>query len=307
MIRSACMVMLSLAMGLSPLSTAQPSAAPAAATQPAKPPTPTAAGYMAAFEAYMDARDIEWSELGGDPYTLVINSAILLELAQDEGAILSIAVTAQGDGSAHSGEAIFSVLTAALRAYSPIGDDDARARIMELVSQTSGQDSVPGLDIALSWTAEALEMTLTPASEAGPPPTPPPRPAPTNVNELISHCAALLPEGWTLTNYLNGGSSPDVLINIYAASTDPDGLWDCARTVLSQYWSCVRERAIECGRLSLVFYAAGTTPLLSLGIGREDALACEALAPDATTDELIVALERLCEESDALIVRHYES
>ena len=96
-----------------------------------------------------------------------------------------------------------------------------------------------------------------------------------------------------------------MLINIYAAATDPEGLWDCAHAVLSQYWSCVRDCALECGRLSMVFYSADTTPLLSLGIGRDDALTCAALAPGSTPDELRAALEQLAEDSDALLIQHY--
>lgn len=303
MTRSACMLMLSLAMGMSPLSSAAPAAEPVAQSA-AQSAAPAAGDYMAGFEAFLDSQGIAWSPLGGDEYTLIINSALLLELAQTDGAIERVTLTAQGDGSARSGEVIADVLVSALCAYAPIGRGEARARILELINNAGGADSVPGLDIALSWSAEGLELTLTPADEAAPLTTPPPRPAPASLGELIERCAATLPRGWTLTSYLSGGA-PDVLINIYAAATDPEGLWDCAHAVLSQYWSCVRDCALECGRLSMVFYSADTTPLLSLGIGRDDALTCAALAPGSTPDELRAALEQLAEDSDALLIQHY--
>lgn len=303
MIRRACMLMLSLAMGMAPLASAQP-AAESDVVQSAAAAAPAAGDYMAGFEALLDSRGIAWSPLGGDEYTLIINSALLMELAQTDGAIERVTLTAQGDGSARSGEVISDVLISALCAYAPIGRGEARARILELISQTGGADSAPGLNIALSWSAEALELTLTPADEAAPLTTPPPRPAPASLSELIERCAATLPRGWTLTSYLSGGA-PDVLINIYAAATDPEGLWDCAHAVLSQYWSCVRDCALECGRLSMVFYSADTTPLLSLGIGRDDALGCAALEPGSTPDELRAALEQLAEDSDALLIQHY--
>ena len=149
MIRRACMLMLSLAMGMAPLASAQP----VAESDVVQSAAPAAGDYMAGFEALLDSRGIAWSPLGGDEYTLIINSALLMELAQTDGAIESVTLTAQGDGSARSGEVIADVLVSALCAYAPIGRGEARARILELINNAGGADSVPGLDIALSWSA----------------------------------------------------------------------------------------------------------------------------------------------------------
>lgn len=265
--------------------------------------------YMDTLVSLLDEAGIAWRRLSADdPFVLIVNSSIYLELTQEGGHISSVSLTAQGDGSALSGEVIAMVLRLSTCAYAPVSEHMLDDKLLALISSTSGADSVPGLDIALTMSPHALDVTLTPRAAAI---TPPPSPvAPVEVDGmdgLIALCAGLLPDGWTQTSHMSGDpDAPDLLLSIYAASTDPDALWTCARDVLGQYWFSVRRHGIACGRLSLALYSNDMTPLLSLGISRTDAIGCKAIVPDIDVDILIAELERLTAVSDALLIKHYE-
>lgn len=265
--------------------------------------------YMTALCGLLNEDDIAWRRLSaGNPYIIIINSTIYLELTPQEGETAAIALTAQGDGSARSGETSARTLRHAINACTRVSPALLDDTLLDLISSTSGAATLPGLDIALALSPGALEVRLTPGGTSVAT-APPPAAAPGSVDSidgLIALCAGLLPEGWTQTSYLSGApDSPDLLLSIYAAQTDPNALWLCARDVLGHYWRHVRQSGLECGRLSLAMYSSDMTPLLSLGIGREDALSSAAIAPDAEVDELRAELTRLAEESDALVIEHY--
>ncbi len=278
------------------------SAAPTPAT-PEASAAPTPEEYLAALRECLAARGLAATDAGQG--ALDIAGYAELSLTERDGDIAQIQVSACGDGSARSGEAISGALTCAVQAYTPVSEGLLRLKLTELMSMTSGQDSVPGLTLALRLTPEGLELTLTPAA-ADPEPTQAATRRAGSISDLIALCGAQLPAGWLQTSYVNG-DPPDVLINIYATSSEPDELWDCARTLMADYFSQVRASDLSCGRLSVVFYSAGMTPLLSLGISRADALAGDAITAAESTEAFRAEIERLARESDALLVKHYDA
>ena len=278
-----------------------PGASPSASAQ-TDIKAPTLERYEAALSELLKERNIESNQ--DSPGVTVISDLVTLSVETHDDSIARISIVAHGNGSAQSGETIFSALSCAIMAYSPSDESTVRSKLLELMSKTDGQDSVPGLTLTFALKPDALELTLTPATAAVQPTQTATRQI-TNVGELISHCAALLPSGWTQTSYING-DPPDVLLNIYATSSEPDALWDCARSLMTKYFSQVRASNLSCGRLSVVFYSSGMTPLLSLGVGCADALASDAITSAATTDEFRAEIERLASESDALLVKHYD-
>ena len=80
MIRRACMLMLSLAMGMAPLASAQP----AAESDVVQSAAPAAGDYMAGFEALLDSRGIAWSPLGGRDH-LMVDRPEILKIAEKHG------------------------------------------------------------------------------------------------------------------------------------------------------------------------------------------------------------------------------
>ena len=235
-----------------------------------------------------------------------MNSTIILEVIQTDGAISSIALTAQGDFSALSGEIISTVLTGSIAAYSAADASMVWMDLIDMISSAGGTEYAYGLEISLAITNEAIEMTLTPSDDSAATSNllPPPARRIVDMDELIKYCAALLPDGWTQTSYQNSGERSDVLLNIYAASDDADALWDCAHTINASYWRCVKEYELQCDRMSIVFYSSGMTPMLSLGISRADATDNPLLGSDATVDEFKQEFERLASESDALVISY---
>ncbi len=192
----------------------------------------TADEYIKGVTALMDERGIAWRHLDSDdPYTLIVNSTIILEVIQTDGAISSIALTAQGDFSALSGEIISTVLTGSIAAYSAADASMVWMDLIDMISSAGGTEYAYGLEISLAITNEAIEMTLTPSDDSAATGNllPPPARRIVDMDGLIKYCAALLPDGWTQTSYQNSGERSDVLLNIYAASDDADALWDwCA-------------------------------------------------------------------------------
>lgn len=283
---------------------AEPTAAPT--SQPSIAAV-TADEYIKGVTALMDERGIVWRHLdSNDPYTLIVNSTIILEVIQTDGAISSIALTAQGDFSALSGEIISTVLTGSIAAYSAADASMVWMDLIDMISSAGGTEYAYGLGISLAITNEAIEMTLTPSDDSAATGNllPPPARRIIDMDGLIKYCAALLPDGWTQTSYQNSGERSDVLLNIYAASDDADALWDCAHTINASYWRCVKEYELQCDRMSIVFYSSGMTPMLSLGISRADATDNPLLGSDATVDEFKQEFERLASESDALVISY---
>ena len=275
-----------------------------AKSQPTPSAPPGAEDYISALIECMQAEGLDCLRSGD---SLSIGDILRIDVSSAQDAVESISITAQGDGSARSGEIISTALLCAIQAYSPYRKTLIRDKLLELISLTVGEKALPGLKISLEWSSDSLRMTLTPSNEAPPaqPDKPPRSPQPGNVTELIAYCAAFLPEGWTQTSYLSDAPS-SALLNIYSSSSDVNALWDCAHDVLSHFWSMASCAELECDRLSIVFYSTDMTPLLSLGISRSDALSCAALSADGTAQQLMQELDRLSSESDVLIVRHYE-
>lgn len=280
-------------------------AAPASPQSPSPAP-PGAEEYIAAL---LDCMEVDGLECVRSGDSLSIGDLLHIDVRSAQGEIESIAISAQGNGSARSGESISAALLSAIQAYSPntYSKPLVRDKLLELISLTSGEKTLPGLSISLEWAADSLRMTLTPSDEAPSqqPDKPSRKPQPGNLSELISHCSTFMPEGWTQTSYL-GAAPASALLNIYSSSAEVDALWACAHDVLSHFWSMASRAELECDRLSIVFYFSDMTPLLSLGISRSDALSCAALSADGTPEQLMQELDRLSVESDALVVRHYE-
>ena len=284
--------------------TAEPTAVPN--SQPSVAAA-TADEYIKGVTAIMDEHGIAWRYLDSDnPYALIINSAIILEVTQTGGAISSISLTAQGDFSARSGEIISTVLAGSIAAYSAADSSVVWLDLINMISSAGGTEYAYGLEITLSITNEAVEMTLTPSDDSAISSNLLPTPARriVDIDGLIKYCATLLPDGWTQTSYQNPGEHSDVLLNIYATGDDAVALWDCAHNINANYWQCVKEYELQCDRLSIVFYSSGMTPMLSLGISRTDATDNPLLGPDATSDEFKHEFERLANESDALVISY---
>lgn len=277
-------------------------ASPAPSADAAADAAPTREQYEARLTELLDERGIPAARDGQD--AICISDYVTLNIVSSGASITEINILAHGDGSAAAGESISNALACAIVAYTPVSESTVRSKLLELMSRTGGQDSVPGLTLTFALRPDALALTLTPAA-ADPQPTQAATRRANSISDLVSHCAALLPGGWTQTSYING-DPPDVLLNVYATSSDPEALWDCARTLMARYFSQVRASSLSCGRLSVVFYSSGMTPLLSLGVGCADALASEAITSAATTNEFCAEIERLASESDALLVKHYD-
>ena len=269
--------------------------------------SPTADEYMQRLQAALDTCGISYRLLdSSDPYTLIINSSTMLETVQTNGDINSIVITAQGDMSAMSGEIVFDVFSNAIAAYASSDTAHVRMELLGLISDTGGTAYTSGLEITLSLTNEAAELTLTPSSGnesqgLGDMPAK----LFSDIDEVIKYCTMSLPEGWTQTSYQTAGEQVNVLINVYATDDDMDALWSSAHAINAHFWRAAYESDLACDRLSVVFYSSSMVPLLSIGVSRADAVENKLIIGQDTDDTQFRAeFERLAQESDALVITY---
>lgn len=262
----------------------------------------SASDYISALSKLLDEKNIPYT-LSEDMPAIKILELAEVSAAEDQGGIIQIEISARGDGSALSGETIFTALVCAILAYSPADEALLEGRMIDLISRVSAQEHSAGLTLTLDWSADEIRLLLTPCPQEAEdmPPSGGAAPSMKGIDELIAYCSALLPKGWQQTSYVSGEPA-DVLLNIYIPSEKSDALWNCAHDILRKYWRAVRRNDIGCEKLMTVFYSSDMTPLLSLSIGRQDALKSRFIASDLSDAEFTSELRALAECSDAIVI-----